>query len=87
MPNGIDITVFPNPSNGLFNVMWHGSLGGDIVYNIVDGLGRIIDSGVWNETGSSFNTVVDLSGLESGMYRLNVLSNGIPSSMQLIKAN
>lgn len=87
LPNGIEITVFPNPSNGLFNVMWQGSLGGDVVYNILDGLGRTIDSGVWNETGSSFNTVVDLSGLESGMYRLNVISNGMPSSIQLIKAN
>ena len=87
LPNGIEITVFPNPSNGLFNVMWQGSLGGDVVYNIVDGLGRTIDSGVWNETGSSFNTVVDLSGLENGIYRLNVISNGMPSSIQLIKAN
>ena len=87
LPNGIEIKVFPNPSNGLFNVVWNGSMGGDVVFNIVDGLGRIIDSGVWNETFSSFNTVIDLSGLESGMYRLNVISNGIPSSMQLIKAN
>ena len=73
LPNGIEITVFPNPSNGLFNVMWNGSLSGDVVYNIIDGLGRTIDSGVWSETGSSFNTVVDLSGFESGIYRLNVI--------------
>lgn len=87
LPNGIEISVFPNPSCGVFNIMWNGAMGGDVSYNIIDGLGRTIDSGVWNETGSSFNTVFDLSGLESGMYRLNVISMGIPSSMQLIKAN
>ena len=39
------------------------------------------------EQESSFLTTLDLSGVENGLYRLNVVSNGIPTSIQLLKAN
>ena len=85
--NLLEVSVYPNPSNGVFQINWDGAQGGDVLYNIVDALGRQIESGVWNETASSFNTVIDLSSYDNGVYRLNVVSNGVPSSVALVKAN
>ncbi|MAO45799.1 MAG: hypothetical protein CL823_01475 [Crocinitomicaceae bacterium] len=85
--NLLEVSVYPNPSNGVFQINWDGAQGGDVLYNIVDAVGRQIESGVWNETASSFNTVIDLSSYDNGVYRLNVVSSGVPSSVALVKAN
>ncbi len=85
--SGVELEVFPNPSNGVFNISWTGAIGGDVQFHIVDALGRNIEAGVWNGTGSSFNTVLDLGALENGVYSLSIIADGIPSSIQLIKTN
>lgn len=85
--SGVELEVFPNPSNGVFNISWTGAIGGDVQFNIVDALGRNVEAGVWNGTGSSFNTVLDLGSLENGVYSLSMIADGIPSSIQLIKTN
>ena len=84
--NRLDMRVYPNPSEGLFNIQWDGSNGGEVQYNLVDAIGRTVDSGIWYETGSSFNVLLDLSQYENGVYSLSVISNEVPSSIQLIKS-
>ena len=44
-------------------------------------------SGNWLVSNSSFETVLDLNGLENGLYRLSFIAKGIPSSIQLVIAN
>ena len=85
--SGVELEVFPNPSNGVFNISWTGAIGGYVQFNIVDALGRNVEAGVWKGTGSSFNTVLDLGSLENGVYSLSMIADGIPSSIQLIKTN
>jgi hypothetical protein len=60
---------------------------GDVDFTIVDALGRQVTSGNWLVSSSSFEAVLDLSALENGLYRLSFIANGIPSSIQLVKAN
>ena len=60
---------------------------GDVDFTIVDALGRQVTSGNWLVSSSSFEAVLDLNALENGLYRLSFIANGIPSSIQLVKAN
>jgi len=87
LAGGVEAQIFPNPSTGLFQVQWEGWTGGDVAFSVIDARGRQVTQGVWAGAGSSFLTTLDLSGVENGLYRLNVVSNGIPTSIQLLKAN
>ena len=87
LAGGVEAQIFPNPSTGLFQVQWEGWTGGTVAFSVVDARGRQVTQGVWAGAGSSFMTTLDLSGVENGLYRLNVVSNGIPSSIQLLKTN
>jgi len=83
----VSVSIFPNPSSGMFNVKCEGLSGGDMVYTVIDTRGRQVMSGVWTGSSSSFNTQLDLSGIENGLYRLNVVANGVSTSIQLVKVN
>jgi len=87
LAGGVEAQIFPNPSTGLFQVQWEGWTGGTVAFSVVDARGRQVTQGIWAGAGSSFLTTLDLSGFENGLYRLNVVSNGIPTSIQLLKAN
>ena len=87
LAGGVEAQIFPNPSTGLFQVQWEGWTGGDVAFYVIDARGRQVTQGVWAGAGSSFLTTLDLSGVENGLYRLNVVSNGIPTSIHLLKAN
>ena len=87
LEGGVEAKVYPNPSSGLFNISWTGFAEGYVDFTIIDALGRQVTSGKWLVSNSSFETVLDLNGLENGLYRLSVITNGIPSSIQLVKAH
>lgn len=85
--NGIELSVFPNPSNGVFNIQWSSIEAGDVQFSVIDALGRNVEAGVWSGVGTSFNTTLDLGSYENGVYRLSLVSNGVMSSIQIVKAN
>ena len=87
LAGGVEAQIFPNPSTGLFQVQWSGWTGGAVEFSVIDARGRQVTQGVWTGAGTSFLTTLDLSGVENGLYRLNVVSNGIPTSIQLLKTN
>ena len=82
---GVIATVYPNPSQGLFTVDIVGGFQGQVQYFVVDARGRQFTSGQWNGLDGFFRTQLDLSNAEAGMYRLVMLANGRPTSMQLVK--
>ena len=87
LEGGVEAKVYPNPSTGLFNISWTGFAEGYVDFTVIDARGRLVTSGVWLAADSSFETVLDLTGLDNGLYRLSVIANGIPASIQLVKAN
>ena len=87
LAGGVEAVVYPNPSTGVFNIKLTGFTGGDIEFTVIDALGRMVTTGVWMSVNDSFETVLDVSDLENGLYRLSLISNGIPSSIQLVKSN
>jgi hypothetical protein len=84
---GLEAKVYPNPSTGLFNISWTGFAEGNVDFTVIDACGRQVTSGRWLATDASFDTILDLNGLENGLYRLSVNASGIRSSIQLVKAN
>ena len=84
---GVLATVYPNPSQGVFTVDIMGGIQGQVQYHVVDAQGRQILNGQWNASEGFFRTDLDLSAAEAGMYRLVMMANGRPSSLQLIKTH
>ena len=84
---GVTATVFPNPSQGEFVVDVQGGFQGAMDFQVLDAQGRIVEAGQWTATSGAFRTTLDLSGAEAGVYRLVLMANGRPSSMQLVKTH
>ena len=84
---GVTATVFPNPSQGEFVVDVQGGFQGAMDFVILDAQGRTIQAGQWTATSGAFRTTLDLSGAESGVYRLVLMANGRPNSLQLVKTH
>ena len=84
---GVTATVFPNPSQGEFVVDVQGGFQGAMDFLILDAQGRTMEAGQWTATSGAFRTTLDLSGAEAGMYRLVLMANGRPNSLQLVKTH
>ena len=84
---GVTAAVFPNPSQGEFVVDVQGGFQGAMDFLILDAQGRTIQAGQWTATSGAFRTTLDLSGAQAGMYRLVLMANGRPTSLQLVKTH
>ena len=85
--DNLNLTSFPNPSNGLLSLNLKNAL--DAKYNIevFDVYGKLIyKDEVFNITGSEFNTDINLSNLNlsNGLYLINVDSDKQKSSQRII---
>jgi len=74
--------VYPNPSNGKFNIVL--STTDKVNVQLFDMRGRSVYTKLYNSTGISFNQQIDLSSLSSGVYILNVESNGKKDARRII---
>lgn len=74
--------VYPNPSNGIFNIQIN-KFFGKVSLKVTDLNGRV----VYTEKDSSFNTTkqINLSHLQSGMYIINVEADQLSFSKKIIK--
>lgn len=73
-PEGLGINIYPNPSNGIFNVEILKVGGGVINLQIVNTIGQLIFKK--EIKGTNNNTQIDLSQEASGTYFIKVLTNG-----------
>ncbi|MFM9989701.1 M4 family metallopeptidase [Flavobacterium sp.] len=74
--------VYPNPSNGLFNVVL--STSDKVNITLHDLRGRSIYNETFSSNGSVFNKELNFSTLSSGIYMLNVESEGKKASKKII---
>lgn len=76
------VTVYPNPNNGRFEVRF-GDLSGKVHVEVTDVLGKVVYSN--NVTANSGNIeVIDLNGVESGVYQLNLRGDAINMTQSVI---
>ncbi len=76
------IRVYPNPSNGFYNLRIN-KFSGKVAIQVTDINGRV----VYNTTDEKFNTekTIDLSAFQSGIYLLKVTGDNLNYSEKLIK--
>jgi hypothetical protein len=72
-------TVYPNPSNGIFNINWQ--MESEYSYAVTDITGKTI---VLSEPTDIKTAQLDLTGVATGMYFLNVTSNGTSVTKKLM---
>ncbi|WP_161555212.1 T9SS type A sorting domain-containing protein [Dokdonia sinensis] len=77
------LRIFPNPSNGIFNLQWR-SAGNSLVteINVYDITGkRVLSSKV---TDGSLSSAVDLSSVSAGIYLLKMQIEGVEVTKKLV---
>lgn len=85
LENGAEITVFPNPSAGDYNLTIAGLSGQDVFYTITDLAGRVIENTQLSKTVGAINTNLDLTGEADGVYFLRMNVGDDHSIIRLIK--
>jgi len=68
-----DIKIYPNPSNGKFNISFGETLNHKVSIQVTDITGRLILSETYNNIS---NTTIDLNTVTKGIYFVNLNING-----------
>jgi len=72
--DGISMTMFPNPTEGLFNINMINTNNVAVEVQVVDAIGKIIDSKQLN--GYDIRTSFDLTSRPAGIYFVRILTDG-----------
>lgn len=72
-----EIAVYPNPTNGEFNISITNANFKELELSIINLLGKEVFKTTYNNSGTNFNQQIDLSDLADGIYyiRINVGTN------------
>lgn len=76
--------VYPNPSNGIFNISFFGKERGDYSMEIVSEDGKIVASENLDAFQGNYSRTFDLSLYGAGMYTIRITRNGTVSAYRLI---
>jgi len=76
LANGAEVSYFPNPTTGLLNLKLTGFNGDDMIVNITDLQGRIIQTRNLSNLQSAEVRQLDLSSLAKGIYILRMETQG-----------
>lgn len=71
-----NISVYPNPSNGAFTVVYNNALHADLIIRISDVQGKIVAAETQKDFSGTYTNTFDLSGYSKGLYLLEICSNG-----------
>ena len=81
--NGLEVSVYPNPSNGDMTLAVQSATDGSLNLTVVDALGRVVRNIELNE-GAVFNYSLDLSKEAAGIYYLRLRSENGEANVQRI---
>jgi PKD repeat protein len=82
--NDLNVSVYPNPTKGLFNVSLNGTTSSETQVNVYDLQGRKVNTTNLQSNGSTMDALIDLSGNGSGIYIVKVLSGSQVSTHKLV---
>ncbi len=80
--NGINI--YPNPTNGLLNIVWTNQQTGSANVTVTDVVGREVYSSTVEMNATAGQQQIDLGKLKNGMYMINIKSAGNTYSGKLV---
>lgn len=67
-------SLYPNPSNGIFNLSYNGQKSTSIIVDVFDVSGKRIYIKDFNNINGGFNTSISLENISKGMYFIKVTS-------------
>lgn len=73
--NSISISVYPNPANNYFNVVFNGLNNEDVMLRIIDIQGKVVYTKTLNSLSGNFTEKIDATQLEQGVYLIEVIKN------------
>ncbi len=76
--------LFPNPSDGVFNLQLESENNDAVQVQLYDVRGRLLDSKQLTETASSINLRLDYSGIHTGIYLLKVTKGNQIGVQQIV---
>lgn len=74
------LNVYPNPTTGVLNVNTNVAFGTDVTLDVFNALGQRVLS---QDMNGQVSTVLDLSGLESGVYTVNMTAGNEVSTVRV----
>ena len=81
-----DFTVYPNPSNGTFNLKFTPASAEKIEVSLYDLRGRLINQSIYDDASTGiFNRQLDYNSIDTGMYLLVVKNGDKKATKKLIK--
>ncbi len=69
------VAMYPNPSNGTFNLTVNGYDQHEFQLNIYDALGKIIYNQSIVISNNNYNYIVNLEGVSAGMYQVELMNS------------
>ena len=79
-----DLKLAPNPSNGMFSVMFDLPTRGDAELRVIDVNGRVIYQETMNNFQGSYRKEFDISGKSKGIYYMQITQNGKTFSRKIV---
>jgi hypothetical protein len=79
-----DLKLAPNPSNGMFSVMFDLPARGDAELRVIDVNGRVIYQETMNDFQGSYRKEFDISGQSKGIYYMQITQNGKTFSRKIV---
>ena len=83
----LNLNVYPNPSTGIFNLKAEGlsnaTGNGKVTAHVTDALGRTVLEQTFEPNTDALNTQLDLSGMPSGLYTLQLVSGSSHATLRL----
>jgi len=76
------VTLYPNPNNGQFNIVF-GSDAADVIVEITDVEGRTVQTQQLNSVVAGANNTVSMENAASGFYFVKVTANGTTTTQRI----
>lgn len=85
-PIGLTINIYPNPTNGISNIIFNISKNENILITLLDISGRLIETiDLGQKTMGSYTYQIDLSRYQSGIYFLRLKTSNSEYTYKIIR--
>ena len=70
--NSFGLNIYPNPSNGLFNVELNSLSVNKVEISVLDVSGKVISKNTYQTSSSNLNVPMNISNVEEGVYFVRI---------------
>ena len=82
--NSFGLNIYPNPSNGLFNVELNSLSVNKVEISVLDVSGKVISKNTYQTSSSNLNVPMNISNVEEGVYFVRIDAGRIITSRVIV---